>query len=52
MGLVLNMNSHHSTRSAPEGPGAASGNRRLQQTQAQVDEVWYLLLLSLQNIAE
>lgn len=26
----------------PEGSGLAPGNKRLQQTQAQVDEVWYV----------
>lgn len=42
--LISTLNFDHFTRSAqgPEGSGAASGNRRLQQTQAQVDEVRYV----------
>ncbi|KAI3370262.1 hypothetical protein L3Q82_025040 [Scortum barcoo] len=44
--LISTLKCHHFTRSAigPEGAGAASGNRRLQQTQAQVDEMWAILI--------
>ncbi|CAJ1051667.1 hypothetical protein EPR50_G00041650 [Xyrichtys novacula] len=45
---------YHITMSAPgpEGSGAASGNRRLQQTQAQVDEVVDIMRVNVDKVLE
>uniref|UniRef100_A0A3Q3KA52 V-SNARE coiled-coil homology domain-containing protein n=1 Tax=Monopterus albus TaxID=43700 RepID=A0A3Q3KA52_MONAL len=52
--LIFILNFHYFTRSAlgPEGSGEASGNRRLQQTQAQVDEVVDIMRVNVDKVLE
>uniref|UniRef100_A0A3Q3F5K3 Vesicle associated membrane protein 3 n=1 Tax=Labrus bergylta TaxID=56723 RepID=A0A3Q3F5K3_9LABR len=42
----------HISSPGPEGSGAASGNRRLQQTQAQVDEVVDIMRVNVDKVLE
>ncbi|XP_039652257.1 vesicle-associated membrane protein 3, partial [Perca fluviatilis] len=52
--LISTLHFNRFTRSAasPEGSGAASGNRRLQQTQAQVDEVVDIMRVNVDKVLE
>uniref|UniRef100_A0A3Q3WBS9 V-SNARE coiled-coil homology domain-containing protein n=1 Tax=Mola mola TaxID=94237 RepID=A0A3Q3WBS9_MOLML len=52
--LISSLYFHHLTRSAlgPDSSGAGSSNRRLQQTQAQVDEVVDIMRVNVDKVLE
>ncbi|KAI4826840.1 hypothetical protein KUCAC02_030271, partial [Chaenocephalus aceratus] len=50
--FVLACNEERESAAGPDGAGAAPGNRRLQQTQAQVDEVVDIMRVNVDKVLE
>ncbi|KAK6321453.1 hypothetical protein J4Q44_G00084290 [Coregonus suidteri] len=50
--IYLSIHSSNKTMSAPATEGSAPGNRRLQQTQAQVDEVVDIMRVNVDKVLE